>query len=77
MLLRCFCLELKSLKQYLQSYRDRGIFYEDVTNAILDDLVGCCRPKWMVVESTWTVRGGIHTVVTAQHGTPVPEAPTR
>lgn len=62
------CIELKSLKVYLQGYRDRGIFYEDVTNAILDDLVAACRPKWMSVQTTWTVRGGIHSVITAEHG---------
>jgi len=56
---RDMCLELKCLKEYLQSFRDRGIFYEDVTNVILDDLVTSCQPKWMVVESSWSVRGGI------------------
>ncbi len=44
--------------------------YEDVTNVILDDLVSSCDPKWMLVESTWSVRGGIHSVVRAQHGQP-------
>lgn len=63
------CVELKSLKLYLQSYRSRGIFYEDVTNVILDDLLGCTQPKWMQVQTTWTVRGGIHSVITAEHGT--------
>ena len=62
------CVELKSLKLYLQSYRSRGIFYEDVTNVILDDLVACVAPRWMQVQSTWTVRGGIHSVITAEHG---------
>lgn len=62
------CVELKSLKLYLQSYRDQGIFYEDITNVILDRLVSCCAPKWMLVETTWSTRGGIHTVITAQHG---------
>ncbi len=69
------CLELKSLKQYLLTFRNEGIFYENVTNVILDDLVVCCRPKWMVVESTWGVRGGIHSVITAQHGQVPPGAP--
>ncbi len=64
------CVELKSLKLYLQLFRNEGIFYEDVTNAILDALVAVCRPTWMIVESTWTVRGGIHSVITAQHGQP-------
>lgn len=62
------CVELKSLKLYLQSFRDRGIFYEDVTNVLLDDLVGACGPRWMQVRSRWTVRGGLHSVITAEHG---------
>ncbi|MBU0718157.1 MAG: preQ(1) synthase [Planctomycetes bacterium] len=62
------CVELKSLKLYLQQFRSQGIYYEDVTNVILTDLVECCQPKWMLVETTWTVRGGIHTVIRAQHG---------
>ena len=62
------CLELKSLKQYLQSFRDRGIFYEDVTNVILDDLVAACRPRRMMVVTRWSVRGGISSVITAEHG---------
>jgi 7-cyano-7-deazaguanine reductase len=66
------CVELKSLKLYLQSYRNRGIFYEDVTNVILDDLIRCTQPKWMQVQTTWSVRGGIHSVVTAEHGTRKP-----
>ena len=63
------CIELKSFKLYLQSFRMQGIFYEDVTNRILDDLVAVCRPKWMAVESRWGVRGGVRSVITAQHGT--------
>ena len=62
------CVELKSLKFYLQGFRSRGIYYEDVTNVILDDLVARCQPKWMSVESAWTVRGGIRSVIRAQHG---------
>ena len=62
------CVELKSLKLYLQTFRSQGIFYEDVTNVILDDLVACCRPKWMLVQSAWTIRGGILSVITAHHG---------
>ena len=62
------CIELKSLKLYLQSFRSKGIFYEDVTNEILNDLVAACSPKWMVVESRWSVRGGIRSVITAEHG---------
>ena len=62
------CVELKSLKLYLQSFRSQGIFYEDVTNVILNDLVAACQPPWMLVESRWSVRGGIQSVITAQHG---------
>ncbi len=69
------CIELRSLKLYLQSFRTQGIFYEDVTNVILNDLVASSSPKWMLVETTWSVRGGIHTVVRAQHGDPPPASP--
>jgi 7-cyano-7-deazaguanine reductase len=62
------CVELKSLKLYLQGYRNRGIFYEDVTNVILDDLVRCMEPRWIQVQTTWSVRGGIHSVITAEQG---------
>ncbi len=68
------CVELKSLKLFLQRFRSEGIFYEDVTNVILDKLVTCCEPKWMAVESTWSVRGGIHSVVRAEHGTRTAES---
>ena len=70
------CVELKSLKLYLQSYRSDGIFYEDATNVILQDLVQACLPKWMRVRSRWSVRGGIHTVITVEHGE-APDAMTR
>lgn len=62
------CIELKSLKLYLQGYRAEGIYYEDVTNAILNDLVASCAAAWMLVETNWAVRGGIHTVIRAEHG---------
>jgi 7-cyano-7-deazaguanine reductase len=61
------CVELKSLKFYLQSYRERGIFYEHVTNTILDDLVAVCQPRWMKVEASFNARGGITEIVTAVH----------
>ena len=61
------CVELKSLKFYMQSYRNEGIFYEAVTNQILDDLSEACQPKWMRVTSRWTPRGGITTEVTAEY----------
>ena len=64
------CVELKSLKLYLASYRDRGIYYEAVTNAILDDLVAALRPRSMVVEGDFNVRGGISSVVRAEHVAP-------
>lgn len=59
------CLELKSLKLYLWSYRNEGAFHEEVTNRILDDLVSACRPVRIRVVGDFLVRGGIHTVVTA------------
>ena len=62
------CVELKALKIYLQTFRNQGIFYEDVTNVILNELVKACAPKWMEVVTRWSVRGGIQSVVTAQHG---------
>ena len=62
------CIELKSLKAYLEQFRSEGIYYEDVTNVILEDLAACCRPRWMRVESRWSVRGGIHSVIRAEHG---------
>lgn len=61
------CLELKSLKLYLQKYRDKGIYYEAATNAILDDLVAACAPRWMELTGAFTARGGISTTVTASH----------
>jgi len=62
------CIELKSLKLYLQGFRNEGIFYEDVVNRILDDLVAACSPRRMKVTGTFSTRGGIHSVVTAEHG---------
>ena len=61
------CVELKSLKLYLWSFRDQGAFHEAVTNRILDDLVGTLSPRRMTVEGDFKVRGGIHTVVVATH----------
>jgi 7-cyano-7-deazaguanine reductase len=59
------CVELKSLKLYLWSFRDEGAFHEAVTNKILDDLVALLAPRSMTVEGDFFVRGGIHTVVEA------------
>ena len=61
------CVELKSLKFYLHRYRNEGIFYEHVTNEILDDLVAAIRPRRMTVVGDFSVRGGIKTVVTATY----------
>src|SRR6476660_2536950 len=61
------CVELKSLKLYLASYRNRGIFYEAATNQILDDLVAACAPRRMTVTGAFTARGGISTNVVAEH----------
>ena len=62
------CVELKSLKYYLQSFRNEGIFYENVTNRILDDMVSLLKPKWMEVKGEFTVRGGLQSTVTAVYG---------
>ena len=63
-----WCVELKSLKLYLTDYRNRGIYYEDVTNVILDDLLELCEPRWMQVECNWSVRGGIRSRTVAASG---------
>jgi len=63
-----WCVELKSLKLYLRDYRNEGIYYEDVTNVILDDLVGLCDPRWMQIECRWKVRGGIRSRTLAASG---------
>lgn len=61
------CVELKSLKLYLWSYRNEGAFHEKVTNQILTDLVAAVSPRWMEVRGEWFVRGGITTNVTVSH----------
>ena len=61
------CIELKSLKYYLIEFRNRGIFYEQVTNQILDDLIGACQPRRMTVVGDFSTRGGIKTMVTASY----------
>lgn len=64
-----FCIELKSLKFYLNSYRNDGIFFESVTNKILDDLAEVCKPRYMKLTAKFNVRGGISSVVEAEfHG---------
>ncbi|MBN2591222.1 MAG: NADPH-dependent 7-cyano-7-deazaguanine reductase QueF [Sedimentisphaerales bacterium] len=62
-----FCIELKSLKYYMQSFRNKGIFYEALTNDILDYLSSICKPRHMKVTSRFTPRGGITTEVVAQY----------
>jgi len=61
------CVELKSLKLYLWSFRQEGYFHEAVTNHILDDLVALLSPRYMTVSGEFRVRGGIHTTVEASH----------
>ena len=61
------CVELKSLKLYLQRFRNQGIFYEQVTNRLLDDFVAACKPVRCKVVSVWTPRGGITTTVTCTY----------
>lgn len=64
------CVELKSFKLYLWSYRDRGAYHEAVTNQILDDLVEALDPRQIAVEGIFMVRGGIQTTVVARHEKP-------
>jgi 7-cyano-7-deazaguanine reductase len=64
------CVELKSLKFYLQGYRDQGIFFEAVINRVLDDLVAAMKPRRLTVEGDFRVRGGISSVVTASYEAP-------
>lgn len=61
-----FCVELKSLKIYLSSFRNDGIFYESITNKILDDLVFICKPRYMKVTADFNVRGGISSLIVAE-----------
>ncbi len=60
-------IELRSLKYYLFSYRNVGIYQEHLVNRVLDDLVRCANPKWMKVEADYKVRGGIHTVASGEY----------
>ena len=64
------CVELKSLKLYLQKFRDEGIFYEEVTNRILDDLVAVLAPRWLKLVAEFRPRGGITTTVTVEYPRP-------
>ena len=65
------CVELKSLKLYLQSFRNEGVFFEAATNRMADDLSSAMRPRWMVVQTDWRGRGGIRSRICVQVG-PVP-----
>ena len=69
-----YCVELKSLKLYINKFRNEKVFHEDVTNSILDDLVELLQPRKIVVKADFNVRGNIHTVVTATHEK---DAPTK
>ena len=69
------CIELKSLKLYIWSFRDEGAFHEAVTNAILADLVAACEPRFMRLTAEFNVRGGIYTTVVAEHRQPGWQAP--
>ena len=62
------CVESKSLKLYLWSFRNEGAFHEAVTNQILDDLVTATRPQWLRVEGDFLIRGGIRSLVAVEHG---------
>jgi len=62
------CIELKSLKLYYHSYRNEGSFFEAVTNTIREDLVKVLDPAWLQVETNWKGRGGIRSVIRADHG---------
>ena len=67
------CVELKSLKFYLQGFRNTGVFYEDVVNRILDDLVAALSPRRMTVTGKFTPRGGMHSIVKASYESPTPQ----
>jgi len=64
------CVELKSLKMYIWSFRDEGAFHEAVTNQILDDLVNATKPKYMKLKAVFNVRGGVYTTVVCDHKSP-------
>ena len=69
------CIELKSLKMYIWSFRDEGAFHEAVTNEILSDLVNACDPRFMRLTAEFNVRGGVYTSVIAEHKNPDWTAP--
>jgi 7-cyano-7-deazaguanine reductase len=61
------CLELKALKYYFMEFRNKGIFYEAVTNVILDDLINACDPKSMEIITEWKIRGGMTSIIKAEY----------
>lgn len=61
------CLELKALKYYFLDFRQKGIFYEAITNVILDDLVKACSPMQMEITTEWKIRGGMRSKITAKY----------
>jgi len=65
------CIELKALKYYYLGFRNEGIFYEAVTNRLLDELTAACNPRWMRITGKFAVRGGISSVIIAETG-PMP-----
>ena len=69
------CIELKSLKMYVWSFRNEGAFHEAVTNQILADLVSACNPRFMRLTAEFNVRGGVYTTVVAEHKNPTWNAP--
>lgn len=71
------CVELKSLKLYVWSFRNEGAFHEAVTNRILDDLVKATQPRFMRLSADFGVRGGIYTTVVAEHRAPAWQAPAK
>ena len=71
------CVELKSLKLYVWSFRNEGAFHEAVTNRILDDLVRATQPRFMRLSADFGVRGGIYTTVVAEHRAPAWQAPAK
>ncbi|HHS13838.1 MAG TPA: NADPH-dependent 7-cyano-7-deazaguanine reductase QueF [bacterium] len=63
-------IELKSLKLYINQFRDREVFHEEAVNCILEDLAAACKPRWIRVTGDFNPRGNVKTVVTAEHGEP-------
>jgi 7-cyano-7-deazaguanine reductase len=72
-----YCIELKSFKSYLLSYRDIGIFHEHVINRVLDDFIKACRPRWANIIGEFNARGGIKTTVSRQYNSPSQQRPTK